>query len=68
MRYESRSKTYIDERGYKTTRIWTEQIPEPGDEEKELEYIRETADFLSSNGHKGNKWERLLRAKEEKRR
>lgn len=62
MRYEARHKTYIDERGDKVTRIWAEQIEEPGDYEKELEYIRD----LGSYGPKGNKWERLLRAKIER--
>ncbi len=62
MKYESRSKTHIDEQGHKITRIYCEFIPEPGDQEKEIEYIRDCATFLSSHGHKGNIWERKLRA------
>ena len=65
MKYISRSESYIDERGIKMTRIWTERIPEPGDREKEIEVLRERSTFLSSNGYKGNIWERKLRALEE---
>lgn len=65
MKYEARSKIYIDERGIKMTRIWCEYIPEPGDREREIEYIRDCATFLSSHGHKDNIWERKLRAIEE---
>jgi hypothetical protein len=61
MKYEARSRTYIDERGFKITHIQCEQIPEPDDEERELEQLKSYASF----GEPGNKWERLLRAKEE---
>jgi hypothetical protein len=65
MRFDCESKTYIDTRGHKVTDMHFVKIEEAGDREKEIEDLRERADFLSSHGHKGNKWERLLRAKEE---
>jgi hypothetical protein len=62
MKYISKSESYTDERGYKMTHIWTERIKEPGDREREIEELRDRASFLSSHGHKGNIWERKLRA------
>jgi hypothetical protein len=65
MKIISNPTTAIDSRGNEVTSFNFSYIEEPGDREKELEYIRNNASFLSSHGHKGNKWERLLRAKEE---
>lgn len=66
MRFDCEIKTYIDHRGHQVTDMHFVKVEEPGDREKEIEYIRDNANFLSSHGHKGNRWERLLRAKEEK--
>lgn len=65
MKIISNPTTVIDERGFKVTSFNFSYIEEPGDEEREIEQLRERANFLSQNGHPGNRWERLLRAKEE---
>lgn len=65
MRFDCETKTYTDHRGLQVTDMHFVKVEEPGDREKEIESIKENAEFLSSHGHKGNKWERLLRVKEE---
>ena len=65
MKIISNPTTVVNELGHQVTSFNFSYIEEPGDREKELEVLRDRASFLSSHGHKGNKWERLLRAKEE---
>jgi hypothetical protein len=56
---------FIDKHGHTGVDMHFVKIEEPGDRKKELADLKERANFLSSHGHKGNRWERLLRAKEE---
>lgn len=65
MKIISNPTSVINDKGNEVWSFNFSYIEEPGDREKEIESIRENAEFLSSNGHKGNKWERLLRAKKE---
>lgn len=64
MRFDCETTTYIDERGHQVTNMHFIKIEEPGDREKEIECLKERANF-ESQYKCGNLWTRKLRAKEE---
>jgi hypothetical protein len=66
MIYKAIGKKHIREDGVEVTRIETLMIPEEGDEERDMEMVREHSVFLENNGHSNNKWTRLLEKMEKK--